>query len=749
MPPINEIVIASQGNPGRGVPVGGTAGQALVKVSSENYATEWANVDSTISVATANGFAGTVTTPDTTPVITLETTVTGLIKGNGTSISAASGSDINTAFGSQAQNVFYASPNGSTGNPSFRSIVVADLPTVNSNVGTFGTALAIPQVTVNAQGLITGVTVNVIAGLTVGNFASPNISQWTNNAGYIDTFTGENYLTKTGSTLTASAVNLTGSNVTGQLKATSFPILTGDVTTSGGSLVTTIKSSVALSGNPTTTTQTSSDNSTKIATTAFVQSVATSGYVPYTGATGNVNLGIYGLTATTLGGDISVATAIANGGTTSISMAVRLAFALNVKDFGAVGNGTTDDTAAFQAALATGKSIYVPAGTYLITTQLTVSLQILYGAGWRITTLITTANIKILNNGSSGIIRDLMVDGQNFGSVGITAGNANTAECYNVRVNRCARGFEMLNTQNSVISQCYAFNNDYNYYLDSAQNCKLLHSIGSLDTTQRTITTGTRNIYTAGTIAGHTRNLLILGGIYERGLLVNDYSAEFNSTEVTLITTEFNGGGIATVNQGSGVTGNYQSVTFSLNGTNYAINSNNASVYLYSNPIVSGSALSGQTTPFSSYFSALCVGGITGETPLLEDRFDYSTQGWAAAGGASLSYNATNRSLSVTTSSAGQDIYTFFCSGTPFDTNYYTGRFYKIACIISNISTTNPVILKALTNPSGSRTLGTLASGYNELVVATDPTDFGGFAILPNEGGAKTFEVNYFKASMI
>jgi hypothetical protein len=42
-----------------------------------------------VSVATANGFAGTVANPSTTPAITLETTITGLLKGNGTAVSAA------------------------------------------------------------------------------------------------------------------------------------------------------------------------------------------------------------------------------------------------------------------------------------------------------------------------------------------------------------------------------------------------------------------------------------------------------------------------------------------------------------------------------------------------------------------------------------------------------------------------------------------------------------------------------------
>ena len=36
----------------------------------------------------------------------------------------------------------------------------------------------------------------------------------------------------------------------------------------------------------------------------------------------------------------------------------------SVKDFGAVGDGVADDSAAFNSAIATGKPVYVPAGTY-------------------------------------------------------------------------------------------------------------------------------------------------------------------------------------------------------------------------------------------------------------------------------------------------------------------------------------------------------------------------------------------------
>lgn len=56
------------------------------------------------------------------------------------------------------------------------------------------------------------------------------------------------------------------------------------------------------------------------------------------------------------------------GSTTSRSLANRFADAINVKDFGAKGDGVTDDTAAIQAAInaASGKQLVLPSGIYNI-----------------------------------------------------------------------------------------------------------------------------------------------------------------------------------------------------------------------------------------------------------------------------------------------------------------------------------------------------------------------------------------------
>lgn len=88
------------------------------------------------SVVTANGFAGTVATPNSTPAITISTTVNGLLKGNGTAISAAvAGTDYLTTLSGDV------TTSGNT----------ATLATVNSSPVT----ASFSKVTTNGKGLVT------------------------------------------------------------------------------------------------------------------------------------------------------------------------------------------------------------------------------------------------------------------------------------------------------------------------------------------------------------------------------------------------------------------------------------------------------------------------------------------------------------------------------------------------------------------------------------------------------------------
>lgn len=89
---------------------------------------------------------------------------------------------------------------------------------------------------------------------------------------------------------------------------------------------------------------------------------------------------------------ISNATAVAAGSTTSRTLAARFADVFNVKNYGAIGDGVTNDTTAIQAAIAAacshtvngqsvGGTVYFPAGNYKFTSTLTITTSNVYLKG--------------------------------------------------------------------------------------------------------------------------------------------------------------------------------------------------------------------------------------------------------------------------------------------------------------------------------------------------------------------------------
>lgn len=168
-----------------------------------------------VSVVSTNGFAGTVANASTTPAITMETTITGILQGNGTAISAASttgsgavvlatsptlvtpalgtpsalvGTNISGTASSLTAGNINATSNSTlttlsslslpysqvTGAPAAITALTGDatasgpgsaaltLATVNSDTGTFGDASDIPVITVNGKGLITAITTDAV-----------------------------------------------------------------------------------------------------------------------------------------------------------------------------------------------------------------------------------------------------------------------------------------------------------------------------------------------------------------------------------------------------------------------------------------------------------------------------------------------------------------------------------------------------------------------------------------------------------
>lgn len=123
----------------------------------------------TVSVVTANGFSGTVANPTTTPAITLMTTITGMLKGNGTAISAGAAGDVDTILPTQ------------TGNS-------GKFLTTNGTVSSWGSPVAAAgglnaQVQYNNSGALGGITGATTDGTSVSLSGAHLLNPTINGAG--------------------------------------------------------------------------------------------------------------------------------------------------------------------------------------------------------------------------------------------------------------------------------------------------------------------------------------------------------------------------------------------------------------------------------------------------------------------------------------------------------------------------------------------------------------------------------------
>ena len=180
-----------------------------------------------VSVVSANGLAGTVANPTTTPAITLSTTITGLLKGNATAISAAVAGTDYVAPSALTNYALIASPTF-TGDPKAPTPATADNDT---SIAT--TAF------VKAQGYGTGTVTSV---------------------------TGTAPVVSSGGNTPAISMAAATSSVNGYLTSTDWSTFNGKAPLA----------SPTFTGDPKAPTPATADNDTSIATTAFVKA---QGYV--------------------------------------------------------------------------------------------------------------------------------------------------------------------------------------------------------------------------------------------------------------------------------------------------------------------------------------------------------------------------------------------------------------------------------------------------------------------------------------
>jgi hypothetical protein len=174
--------------------------------------------------------------------------------------------------------------------------------------------------------------------------------------------------------------------------------------------------------------------------------------------------------------------------------------AINVKSYGAKGDGTSDDTTSIQNAInvsPVGSTIFFPAGTYMISSPIVILPNRTYqGTGWGST--IKQMNGKNLaqmiqfadqtSQHTNAIIKDLQLDGNKTNNTttataGLYLFGLLNSMLYRVRVQNCKGngiwidGNNTYNASTNHVVDCWAYNNTgYGIYLAGA--CIDAHVLG-------------------------------------------------------------------------------------------------------------------------------------------------------------------------------------------------------------------------------------------------------------------------------
>ena len=174
-----------------------------------------------VSVATANGFAGTVATATTTPAITLTTSITGVLKGNGTAISAATaGTD-------------YVVPGGALGTPSSGTLTnVTGLPLTTGVTGLLpvangGTGTASPALVAGTNVTITGTWPNQTINSSGGGGGSGTVTSVAVSGGTTGLTTSGGPITTSGTITLAGTLAIANGGTNSTAAATAGAISYG------------------------------------------------------------------------------------------------------------------------------------------------------------------------------------------------------------------------------------------------------------------------------------------------------------------------------------------------------------------------------------------------------------------------------------------------------------------------------------------------------------------------------------------
>jgi len=151
------------------------------------------------------------------------------------------------------------------------------------------------------------------------------------------------------------------------------------------------------------------------------------------------------VTASSLSASLSASTALTAGGTTAQTIANLFAErGVTPFDFGAAGNGTTDDTAAIQAALNTGKPVILPNGyTFALASSLNLPIgAVLVGQGGKLAPSTENAALQLTQSAATdyrgALITGIRIEPTVAGGHGINAQFANNFTVENCEFTGCS-----------------------------------------------------------------------------------------------------------------------------------------------------------------------------------------------------------------------------------------------------------------------------------------------------------------------
>jgi len=222
-------------------PTSGSVGQVLTSIGGTG-APIWTTLTGTgtvtdVSVATANGFAGTVADPTVSPVITISTTVNGIVKGDGTAISAATAGTDYVAPGAITTSGLTVATARLLGRTTALSGAVEEI-TVGTGLSLSGGSLtnSAPDQTVS---LTAGTAISISGtypSFTITNTAPDQIVSLTGAGTTAVTGTYPSFTITSNDQYVGTVTSVSGSGGTTGLTLTGGPITSSGTLTLGGTL---------------------------------------------------------------------------------------------------------------------------------------------------------------------------------------------------------------------------------------------------------------------------------------------------------------------------------------------------------------------------------------------------------------------------------------------------------------------------------------------------------------------------------